>query len=144
MKIKFNLEEFKPIDEGERTLRISEAKCIPSGKPQKIEITFVDTQTQRSLKNSYSFTSEGGMRAFGFLCRVALNIPDLGEFDTADIDKLVGKTLICNVVHTQGTTMRENGTYPIFANISRVISLAGNTATEEVSPRNAIASDDLN
>ena len=50
MKILFNLEQYKPVDAGERVLTIKEAKCTPSGKPSKIELTFEDNETKRTLK----------------------------------------------------------------------------------------------
>lgn len=146
MKILFNLEQFTPVDAGERVLAIKEAKCVPSGKPTKIEITFEDIKTKRTLKSSYNFSTEGAMRAFGFLCRTALDIPDMGEFDTIiDTPKLIGVKLVCEVVHTEGTQPREDGTFPIFANISKVLSryeenIEASTAT---SPRNSIPTGDL-
>ena len=145
MKILFNLEQYTPIDAGERVLIIKDAKCVPSGKPTKIELTFEDIDTKRTLKSGYSFSVDGAMRAFGFLCRTALNLPDMGEFDTiADTPKLIGKQLLCEVVHTEGTQAREDGTFPIFANISKVKGLIEPTATSTAtSPRNSIPTGDL-
>ncbi len=146
MKILFNLEQFTPVDAGERVLVIKDAKCVPSGKPTKIEITFEDIKTNRTLKSSYSFSTEGAMRAFGFLCRTALNVPDMGEFDTnTDTQKLIGVKLVCEVVHTEGTQPREDGTFPIFANISKVLSRydEGNETSTATSPRNSIPTGDL-
>lgn len=149
MKILFNLEQFTPVDAGERVLVIKEAKCVPSGKPTKIEITFEDIKTKRTLKSSYSFSTEGAMRAFGFLCRTALDIPDMGEFDTTiDTPKLIGVKLVCEVVHTEGTQPREDGTFPIFANISKVLSryeedTTTTTTSTTTSPRNSIPTGDL-
>lgn len=121
--IKFNLKSFEPIDEGERILKITKAECKPSGKPQKAEVTFTEVSTGKSLQNRYDFNNQYGLMAFGFLCRTALAIPDMGEFDTNDINKLVGKVVKCEIVHTEGTTPREDGTFPVFANIKKVISL---------------------
>ncbi len=146
MKILFNLEQFTPVDAGERVLVIKDAKCVPSGKPTKIELTFEDVKTTRTLKSSYSFSTEGAMRAFGFLCRTALNVPDMGEFDTnTDTQKLIGVKLVCEVVHTEGTQPREDGTFPIFANISKVLSRyeEGYEASTAASPRNSIPTGDL-
>lgn len=149
MKILFNLEQFTPVDAGERVLVIKDAKCVPSGKPTKIEITFEDIKTKRTLKSSYSFSTEGAMRAFGFLCRTALDIPDMGEFDTTiDTPKLIGVKLVCEVVHTEGTQPREDGTFPIFANISKVLSrykedTTTTTTSTATSPRNSIPTGDL-
>lgn len=147
MKIKFNLSSYEPIDEGERILAIKDAKCVPSGKPTKIEVTFVDIITNRTLKSTYSISSDGAMAAFAVLCRTALDLPDMSEFDTvSDMPKLVNKKLVCNVVHTEGNQPKEDGTFPIFANISKIIELYDGEAqvkTETVSPRNSILTDDL-
>lgn len=60
----------------------------------------------------------------GMLCKVALQMGDGDEFDTTrDTQALVGKKLLCEVVHTQGTQEREDGTYPTFANIRKTIRL---------------------
>ena len=149
MVVRFNLASYEPVDEGDRILKITEAKCTPSGKPSKIELTFKDVVTDRTLKSSYSFSTEGAMRAFAFLCRIALDLPDMGEFDTvADTPKLIGKQLLCEVVHTEGTQPREDGTFPVFANISKVKELIEPTETSTVastatSPRNSIPTGDL-
>ncbi len=121
--IKFNLRSFEPIDEGERILKITKAECKPSGRPQKAEVTFTEVSTGKTLQNRYDFGNQYGLMAFGFLCRTALSIPDMGEFDTNDINKLVDKVIKCEIVHTEGTTPREDGSFPVFANIKKVISL---------------------
>lgn len=146
MKIVFNLRSFEPIDEGERILKITKAECKPSGKPQKAEITFTEVSTGKTLQNRYDFNNQYGLMAFGFLCRTALSIPDMGEFETNDIDKLVGKVVKCEIVHTQGTQPREDGSFPVFANIKKVISLVeeNNVQTSTASGRASIpATDDL-
>lgn len=143
MKITFNLQNFEPVPEGTRKMTITEAKAVPSGKPNKIETTFKDIETGRTLKNNYGLTNSGGLNAFGYLCRVAFNMKDMDEFDTDNINKLVGKTVLCEVVHTEGTQPREDGSLPIFANIKKVISLVGEeqksaTANTGTSPRASI------
>lgn len=147
MKIKFNLASYEPVDEGRRILVVKEAKCVPSGKPTKIEVMFADVVTNRTLKSTYSISSDGAMMAFAILCRTALELPDMGEFDTvADMPKLVGKKLVCDVVRTEGNQPKEDGTFPIFANISKIIELYNETSelpAETVSPRNSIPTDDL-
>lgn len=139
MMIKFNLKSFEPIDEGEKTLTITKAEVKPSGKPQKAEITFTEVSTGKTLQNRYDFNNQYGLMAFGFLCRTALAIPDMGEFDTNDINKLVGKVVRCEIVHTEGTTPREDGSYPVFANIKKVLSLVVENETTEI-PKSARAS----
>lgn len=121
--VKFNLEKFEPVPAGERMLEITDAKCTPSGKPSKMDVTFKDVETGRILKNSYKFDVQGSLMAMGFLCRVALELPDMGEFDTANCGKLIGKIVKCEVIHTEGTQPKEDGTLPVFANIKKVLEL---------------------
>lgn len=152
--IKFNLDSFEPVPEGIRNLEIVEAVAVPSGKPTRIDVTFKDIATNRKLKNSYRFDNKGGLAALGFLCRTALSLPDMGEFDTANTKDLVGKILECEVAHSEGTQPREDGTFATFANIKKVNKLlTGSEGTvvdvDEVlssaSPRASIptATDDL-
>lgn len=150
MKIKFDLQDFSPIEEGERLLTITDVKCTPSGKPTQMDVTFQEVGTKKILKNKYNFTNSGGLMAMGFLCRIALELPDMTEFDTNDCSQLVGKTLKCEIVHTKGTQPREDGSFPIFANIKKIISLVKPETTNLVvdnvntSPRASISiGDDL-
>lgn len=152
-KIKFDLANYEPVPEGERVLLITKAECKPSGKPNTMHVTFKDVATNSTILNRYDFTSNGGLTAMAIMCRIALNIPNAEEFDTVtDTPKLVGKKLLCEVVHNAGTQPREDGTVPIFANIKRVISLVNDepTATNTVptqttsqSPRQSIIGNDL-
>lgn len=145
MKIKMNLKNnFKLVEEGERVLEITKAECTPSGKPDKMTVTFKDTDGGL-LTNRYTFDNDKSLFAMGKLLETALSFEDGDEFDTkTDPQRLVGKKLLCEVVHTQGTKPNENGELPTFANLKRTISLI--TDDGEVvgtsSPRNAIAEDD--
>ena len=141
--IKFNLENnYKTVPEGERVLTITKAEATPSGKPSKIIVTFKDTEGG-ILTNRYDLKVEGAVNAFGVLCRIALDLPDMAEFDTTtDMKKLLGKKVLCEVTHTKGTEPREDGTYITFANIKKVISLVKEEITDEKpSPRQQIADD---
>lgn len=145
MKIKMNLKgSFTLVPEGERVLEITKAECTPSGKPDKMTVTFKDTDGGL-LTNRYTFDNDKSLFAMGKLLETALSFEDGDEFDTkTDPQRLVGKKLLCEVVHTQGTKPNENGELPTFANLKRTISLI--TDDGEVvstsSPRNAIAEDD--
>lgn len=122
MKIKFNLNNYEPIPEGEQVLEITKAECKPSGKPTGCSVTFKDAKG-RMLTNKYDFNNPTGLTIFAILCRYALDIQDMEEFDTIiDTPKLVGKKIVCEIVHNQGTQAREDGTYPIFANIKKIVS----------------------
>lgn len=147
-KIKFDLASFEPIPEGERILEITKAECKPSGKPTALHVTFKDVLTNRTLNNRYDFTSSGGMTAMAIMCRIALDLADMDEFDTTtDTQKLVGRRLKCEVVHNEGTQPKEDGTLPIFANIKKVISLASDNQapipSASASPRQTIIGNDL-
>jgi len=150
-KIKFDLANYEPVPEGERILEITKAECKPSGKPTALHVTFKDLQTNSTILNRYDFNSNGGLTAMAIMCRIALDLPNAGEFDTiSDTPKLIGKKLVCEVVHNQGSQPREDGTFPVFANIKKVISRADDVATistavtdTTVSPRQAVIGNDL-
>jgi len=145
-KIKFDLATFEPVPEGERVLEITKAECKPSGKPTEMVVTFKDVLTNRTLNNRYNFANAGGLTAMAIMCRIALGISDMEEFDTvSDTPKLVGKRLKCEVVHTQGTQPREDGTFATFANIKKVIELVNDNQVNipDASPRQKIIGNDL-
>ena len=72
-----------------------------------------------------------------------LGFEDGDEFDTkTDPARLINKTILCEVVHTQGTKPNDDGELPTFANIKKTISLVENNENVENSPRNAIANQD--
>lgn len=144
MKIKMSLKgNFKLVPEGERVLEITKAECTPSGKPNKMKVTFKDTEGG-FINSQYNFDNEKSLFAMGKMLETALGFEDGDEFDTkTDTEKLVGKMLLCEVVHTQGTRPNEDGELPTFANIKRTISLV--TEEGEVnneSPRNVIADEE--
>lgn len=145
MKIKVMTKgNFTLVPEGERVLKITKAECTPSGKPNKLKVTLTDTDGG-IINSQYSFDNDKALFAMGKLLEVALGFDDGDEFDTkTDCEKLVGKVLVGEVVHTEGTKPNENGELPIFANLKRVISLVSNETGEvESSPRNEINDDDL-
>lgn len=146
MKIKMNLNgNFKLCPEGQRVLTITKAECTPSGKPDKLKVTFQDSEGG-FVNSKYDFTNDKSVWAMGMMLSKALELDDGDEFDTKlDTPKLVGKRLLCEVVHTQGTKPNDEGELPTFANIKRVISLVDDETgevTEEKSARNIIADDE--
>lgn len=154
MLLKLNLKNnYQTVPEGERILTITKAECTPSGKPNKLKVTFQDSEGG-FVNSNYDFTNDKALFAMSKMLETVLGLGDGDEFETkTDTQKLVGKTIIGEVVHSQGSTPNENGELPTFANLRRVISLVDNstgvveTATEmvEESPRNSITSslDDL-
>ena len=146
MRIKMNLNgNFKLCPEGERVLTITKAECTPSGKPDKLKVTFQDSEGG-FVNSKYDFTNDKSVWAMGMMLSKALELEDGDEFDTKlDTPKLVGKKLLCEIVHTQGTKPNDDGELPTFANIKRVISLVDDETgevTEEKSARNIIADDE--
>lgn len=144
MKIKMNLNgNFKLCPEGERVLKITKAECTPSGKPDKLKVTFQDSEGG-FVNSKYDFSNDKSLWTMGMMLSKALGLEDGDEFDTkTDTPKLVGKKLLCEVVHTEGTKPNDDGELPIFANIKKVIALVNDDTGEvEESPRNMIANND--
>lgn len=145
MLIKMNLKgNFTLVPEGERVLEITKAECTPSGKPDKMKVTFKDSDGG-FINSQYNFDNDKSLFAMGKLLETALGFEDGDEFDTkSDPKRLIGKKLLCEVVHTQGTKPNEDGELPTFANLKKTISLVtddGEVVANQ-SPRNAIADDD--
>lgn len=144
MKIKYNLNEgFKLVPEGLRELEIIKAEAKPSGKPQAIHITFKDSEGGQ-LINRYDLNVQPAIIAFGYICKYTLNTSDADEIDTVtDLPKMIGKKVVCEVVHTKGNQAREDGTFPTFANIKKVIGPAKETNTTTSARASIAVGDDL-
>ena len=145
MLIKMNLKgNFTLVPEGERVLEITKAECTPSGKPDKMKVTFKDSEGG-FINSQYNFDNDKSLFAMGKILETALGFEDGDEFDTkSDPKRLIGKKLLCEVVHTQGTKPNEDGELPTFANLKKTISLVtddGEVVANQ-SPRNAIADDE--
>lgn len=143
VKIKYNLNEgFKIVDEGEQVLEIVKAEAKPSGKPTAIHITFKDNKGAQ-LINRYDLSVQGAINAFGRVCKYTLNTQDADEIDTStDLPKMIGKKIVCEIVHTKGTQAREDGSYPIFANISKVLGTPNEATQTTNSARASIPNND--
>ena len=146
MKITLNLKSnFKLVPEGERVLTITKAECTPSGKPNKLKITWQDEEGG-ILNSQYNFENDKSLFAMGKLLEVALSFEDGDDFDTkTDTPKLIGLKLLCEIKHSQGNNPNENGELPTFANVRKVISLVtedGEVLDGNTSPRNAIIEQD--
>lgn len=146
MKITMNLKgNFKLVEEGERVLTITKAECTPSGKPNKMKVTFQDVDGGY-INSQYNFDNDKSLFAMGKMLEVALGFEDGDEFDTkTDTEKLINKKLLCEVVHTQGTKPNDEGELPTFANIKKVLSLVtedGEVTSNNSSPRSAIVDDE--
>lgn len=141
MIIKVNLKGgFKLVQEGQRTLEITEVKLTPSGAPERLVLTMKDVEDGASLQNSFSLKNETSLWAMGMLLNVALGLNDGDDFNMNDVDKLVGIKLLCEVTHSE-----YNGR--TYANVKKVVSkVEDNTeevikAIDEMYGRNAITDD---
>lgn len=147
MKIKYNLNEgFKLVPEGERLLEITKAEAKPSGRPTKVTIGFKDVEQGSMLQNNYDLSNNGAIYALGLVCKYTLGLEDEDEIDTAtDLPKMIGKKVICEIVHNEGSQPKEDGTLPKFANIAKVIGGVEETTGEvRTSARASISTmDDL-
>lgn len=116
MMIKLNLNNnYKTVQEGERVLEITGAKVTPSGKPNKLQLNMKDVEDGATLLNSYNFDNDTSVWAMGIMLSTALGLQDGDDFDTKDVEKLVGIKLLCEVTHSE----YNDKTY---ANVRKVIS----------------------
>ena len=121
--IKFNLNNtYSIVPEGKQELTIKKAEAKPSGKPSAIHITWTDNNGA-FINDRYDLSRDVAVTKLGILIKTALELPNMSEFDTKDLNKLEGKKLLCEVVHTEGNLPREDGSYPKFANVRKILSL---------------------
>ena len=122
MMIKFNLNNnFTLVPEGTRELEISEIKATPSGCPSDIKITWHDSEGGNILE---TINIKNQLWKLSIICNKAFNVQDGDSMEVKDIcEKLKGLVFDCEVVHNQGKKAREDGTFPTFANIKKIISL---------------------
>lgn len=143
MKIKLNLKNnYKLVPEGERVLTVKNAEFRPSGVPKELRVTFEDSEGGL-INTRYDMTNDKSNWIMAIFISTALNLSsDVEEFDIKDVGKLIGKKLLCEVVHRDGTKPNNNGEIPTFANISKIIKRVDDYTDTDLSPRNMIADDD--
>lgn len=135
--IKINLKGgYKTVQEGERILEITDAKALPSGKPDKISLNMKDVEDGATLINTYKFDNETSMWALGVMLNIALGIEDGETFDTKDLNKLKGVRLLCEVTHSE----YNDKTY---ANVRRIIEKVTTTPDVSKEEDNIEEDDDL-
>lgn len=138
MKVKFNLsKEYKKVPEGEQVLTISDIVAKPKDFPKELTITYTDKDGSVLIEKC-NFTTT--VWKLSRLCEKVLNIKDGDEMEVDEIvNQLKGKKIQCEVVHTQGTQAREDGTYPTFANINKILSVVeSDTTAQATNPRETI------
>ena len=118
MKIQLSTSSFKLIEKGFNTLKIVEAKAVPSGKPQAIEIKFVD-RNGTPMNATYRFNNDKAMFVLSLILRAFFG--DITEFDTNMVGDLVGEFLDVEIKHITKDSTQRPGETVIFANIGKVI-----------------------
>lgn len=144
--IKINLKGgFKIVQEGERTLEITDAKFTPSGAPDRLVLSMKDIEDGATLQNTFNMKNDTSVWAMGMLLSIALELNDGDLFDPKDVNKLIGIKLVCEVTHSE-----YNGR--TYANVKKVISKVKETsnntedvikAIDEMYGRSALTEDDL-
>lgn len=132
MKVKFNLSrEFKKIPEGEQVLTITDVVAKPKDAPKEITIEYTSSEGLKLLDRC-DFNKT--LWKLSRLCQVVFNINDGDEMELDEIVKnLKGTQIKCEIVHTKGTQPREDGTYPTFVNINKILSVV--EVTEDDLPK---------
>lgn len=116
MRIKVNLQgNFAIVKEGERVLEITDAKAVPSGKPEKLTLNMKDVEDGATLINNYNFNNNISLWAMGMMLNAALGMEDGAEFDTKNAKDLIGIKLLCEVEHSEYNEKT-------YANVKKVIS----------------------
>lgn len=118
MKIQLTGKSFRLVEAGLNTLKIVEAKAVPSGKPQGIEFTFEDINGTQ-MKASYKFNNDKAMYVLSLIIRAFFG--NINEFDTNMIGDLVGEFIDVEVKHTEKESTKRAGEKVVFANISKII-----------------------
>lgn len=144
MRIKLNLKNnYKIVPEGQRILTVKNAEFRPAGVPKELRVTFEDSEGGL-INTRYDMTNDKSKWVMAIFISTTLNLSSDEEwFETKDVGKLIGKKLLCEVVHRNGTKPNDNGEVPVFANINKIIKLVDDYTDTDLSPRNMIADDDF-
>ena len=118
MKIQLSTSSFKLIEKGPNTLKIVEAKAVPSGKPQAIEIKFED-RNGTGMSATYRFNNDKAMFVLSLILRSFFG--DITEFDTNMVGELIGEYLDVEIKHISKPSTQRPGENVVFANIGKVI-----------------------
>lgn len=117
--IKLAKNEFKLVPQGEEVpLTITKADAKPKANPTVIEVAY-SHESGATLKNKYDLKIDGGLIAFSILARCILG-SEVDDFSIKnDLPKFEGKTILCEVVHTESN----GNTYANIKKTKRVIKL---------------------
>lgn len=128
--------EFKLVPAGEDViLTITSAKAMPKAKPSKIEVVFTHANGS-TIKQTYDLVKKTkktdknpiGLVLFSILARTALGNSSLKDFSLSkDLPKLVDKSIVCEVKHSDP---KDNEKGYVYANIKRIIRLADDSEAD--------------
>jgi len=140
--IKFNLNRtFKLMDEGEKVVTLTSVEASPSGNPTDIKVTYTD---DKGATIQEKINLDRALWKISRIAEAVLHIQQDDEMTPADLCKqLQGKKLRIEVKHNQGNQPREDGTYPTFANVSKILGgveeeSTSATPTQSENPRSSI------
>lgn len=152
MLIPLNTGNYKVVEEGKQTVKITKAELIvgdKTKKPKSIKVT-LSAESGGNIFTNYTLDEKDKfIWLTGVFITTALGLKDGDNFDTDDVDKLVGHKLLIEVVHTPD----KNDPDKFYANVKRIISNADGEIeikdedlpfdTSDISPRNMIVNNDL-
>ena len=139
MKVLLNTNsEFKMVPQGEVVLKVNKATAVPSGRPEKIEIEFVDADGAKIVSN-YNLKDEKGVMIFSILVNKTLG--NMTEFDTDNVHDLENKYVLCDIIHKEVQSNKDPEKKLIFANITKIME--GRTGFPQMVAPTIQAEDDL-
>lgn len=139
MKVLLNTNgEFKLVPQGEVVLKVAKATAVPSGKPEKIEIEYVDVNGAK-IVSTYNLKDEKGVKVFSILVNKILG--NLTEFDTDNIHDLENKYVLCEITHKLVQSTKDPDKTLTFCNIAKFIE--GRTGFPQATVPTTEVSDDL-
>lgn len=112
--------KFSVVAEGDVVLCINKVELKPEAKPQYVYVTLNDVDGN-NVQSRYDLTNKTSVFILGLLYKTSLNLED-NKCDTSQLKNMVGNYVLCNIAHSQGTKAREDGSFPVFANIKKIIS----------------------
>lgn len=132
--------DFKLLPEGENLLKITSVKLLPSGKPQKVEMTY--SSPEGTLTESFDLNVKIGREKLGKRCDVLYHgdLPEGTAIEVTDIpDLFLGK--IANVVIKHNASKKDPTR--MFANIYFIKEFLEDQSASEAEEDLAEDEDDL-
>jgi hypothetical protein len=114
---------FKMIPEGEHVMHVTNVKGIPRTNVSTVTMEMVNAEGlgfNGKWPQKYDLNSDGGYGAFYYLLKNGYGIV-LDDGDEFDLGQLEDTYVTVEIIHKEGTKARDDGTFPIFANIKATI-----------------------